>query len=567
MNEAHTSSPGSARTGERALLSLILGGLAALSLWLAFTRVYQVDEAQNAYMAWLMGQGSAAHGYVSAPLFLTPFAWASRFAGDASTEFLQLRVGFCLVFWVNLMLLVKAAGFKVRSRTGGWALAALLLLPPLWTYGLEARHENIILMGLLLLWAAGRWHGHRRGSYAFLGLVAVLMQMCAFKAVAYWFPVTLGFLLAPPAAARTRGRLMLEWLLGAAVGCGIGLITHLLLGTLGAYLHDQAGLFQVAVHGQRFAPWSALTKLVEQTPLLLGLGVIPGAIALVQAFKTRRWTWDGPLPEVMLWLWAFVLLCVNPNPFPYNLVPLVACGALAVLAMGTRGAWGDLLDRQGAKPLLAGLLIFAQGIPFCVQAATLLSTTNDRQLRLMAWAEKLTDPKKDTVFDGVGLVPGRLSPTYYWFLNLTNVQAFDQAADGPLRRAIAKDAPAVLIPTYRFNYLDQADLEAIQGAYVPIAPDLFVLGGTLGEGTQAWECRHAGRYMVSQMNGAYRSGIRVDGAVGDDAPMFLARGRHVIEVPAGDKVIVEWVGPHGSGPIHVDSDGAVPGVFPIPNEF
>ena len=144
---------GPASSWERKALLGLIGSLVVLSFWLAATRIYQVDEAQNAYMGWLMGKGLSKQFYVSAPLFMAPFAWLSRFAGNAETVFLQARLGFCLLFWVNLILIVKAAGLKLRSRAGLWAVAGLALLPPLWTYGLEIRHENWILCGVLAMLA------------------------------------------------------------------------------------------------------------------------------------------------------------------------------------------------------------------------------------------------------------------------------------------------------------------------------------------------------------------------------------------------------------------------------
>ena len=130
--------------------------LVSLSVFISWNRIYQVDEAQNAYTAWLLGAGLGMEFFANSPLFLLPFAWLSRFADSASTVYLQIRLGFCLLFWLNLALMVRASGLKLRSRGGLVAVLLFALLPPLWTYGLEARHENVILLGLLLLWNLGR---------------------------------------------------------------------------------------------------------------------------------------------------------------------------------------------------------------------------------------------------------------------------------------------------------------------------------------------------------------------------------------------------------------------------
>lgn len=568
---ADEQAPDQGVTTERQALLILVGALVVLSLWLAWNRIYQVDEAQNAYTAWLLGAGLSRSFDVSVPVFLVPFAWLSRFVGSAGTIFLQVRLGFCLLFWLNLLLIVKAAGLRLRSRAGLWALVGVALLPPLWTYGLEVRHENWILCGLLLMWLVGRHHSAKAWAYPVLGLTACLMQLGAFKALAYWVPVSLVFLLfPPPGTSRPRLKLMLAWLGGGSVGCLLGLAVHLSLGTLHGFLADQASLSHVASKGVRFAPWSALTKLLTQAPLLLAALVIPGIALLVAAIRSGRaaWTWAGPLPEILLWTLTCALLLVNPNPFPYNLVSITACGALALITCLRHPPLAGLLAAGENRVLLFGLLVFAQGVPFAIQTDVLLEATNDRQIQLMAWAERLTDPAKDTVFDAAGLVPMRRSATHTWFVNLTNAEAFRSGIAGSLRQAIERDAPAVIIPTFRFSYLSPEDIEAVRANYLGLAPDLWVLGTALQPGTQTWVCRHPGRYALAVVGDAKPGAwIKLDGQLIAPGVYAFVPGAHTLEASPEGKAVVAWVGPWLDAPLAAGSEGAMPGVFPIPNAF
>jgi len=555
---------------EQVVPLILIGLLVILSLWLAWNRIYQVDEAQNAYTAWLLGAGLSREFYVGVPVFLAPFAWLSRLAGSAETIFVQIRLGFCLLFWVNLALIVKSAGLRLRSRAGLWALAGAALLPPLWTYGLEARHENWILCGLLVMWMVGRHHSAKPWAYPVLGLTACLVQLGAFKAFVYWAPISLVFLLfPPPGTGRSRAQLALAWLAGVAAGCLIGLAVHLSLGTLGGYLADQANLSQVTSKVIRFGPWSALLRLLTQAPLLLAALVVPGLSLVIAAIRTGRtaWTWEGPLPEILLWAWTCLVLLVNPNPFPYNLVSIAACGALAIVTILRYPSLEEILTLPANRNLLLGLLIFVQGVPFVVQAGRLLDASNARQVQLMAWVEQLTDAAKDTVFDAAGLVPTRRSPTREWFVNLTNAESFRKGSGG-LRQAIDQDAPAVIIPTYRFSYLDRRDIEAVQANYVGLASDLWVLGAEIKPGSQTWICRHPGRYAIA-FEGVLKPGawIKVDGRPAGIGAYEFQSGTHTLEASPEFKAVVEWMGPRLDAPLKVAGEGAMPGVFPIPNAF
>jgi len=164
--------------------------LMAATLWLAVSRVYQVDEGQTVYMASILARGWSAALYTSGQLHLFPLSWLVRPGMDSAQLFLTFRLAFWALFWVNAVLAVVAAGLKLRSPAGLKGLAAVASLAPWWAYGLEIRHDNVLITGILLLWILGRRVPWRRTRVFFLlGVVALLLHACLFKSAATWVPL------------------------------------------------------------------------------------------------------------------------------------------------------------------------------------------------------------------------------------------------------------------------------------------------------------------------------------------------------------------------------------------
>lgn len=556
----------SASKGRGTLFLLGLLGLGVLfSGYLAFNRIYQIDEAQNAYMAWLMGTGRAHQAFVSAPAFLFPFAGLARWSVSPTSLFLVLRAGFWLLFWVNLILLVRGAGFKIRSQPGLLALLMVGLLPPLWIYGLEVRHENLVVLGILLLWNLGRRPGRMaRWAFLLMGVVAVLMQASAFKSLAYWGPI-LGIMLFL-APREVRARALRDGLLGALLALVLVAGLHKAFGTWSSFVAEQTGFLRSAGAVQRFAPISVLSRLFFQTPLLMGLVLIPAGLRVGFFFKTK-WNLSGAVPECLVFVWTLVLLGINPNPFPYNVLPILATGCLAAGAL--------LREIENTKPvqrnvvaMLAGVVLITQGVPFLIQADKLLEMDNSRQTLLMTQAVELTDPMMDAVYDGAGLVPTRRSLGYYWFVNIMNVEKYRGGSMPGFRSLATQDAPPVVLPTYRISYLEPADLQFLRDNYVSLAEDFMVLGDVSKASDRVWACLHAGRYEMALPPSAPKDAwILVDGLPTAPGVHVFARGIHRIQSSPDAAPSILWVGPHLMSPPDLQGGKILRGVFPIPNAF
>ena len=139
------------------------GGLASLmwlSLYLAAMRIYQVDECMETYVAKVLstGQGKSAAGHVTLFQVLLSFVIPSN---GRSVDFLNAgRLVMVVIFWLNWLLLAAATGSKLLSRRWFVACLGAGTLAPLWDYGFEIRHDNLMLTGLLLCWGCSvrsRW--------------------------------------------------------------------------------------------------------------------------------------------------------------------------------------------------------------------------------------------------------------------------------------------------------------------------------------------------------------------------------------------------------------------------
>jgi hypothetical protein len=531
-------------------MATALVALGGLALYLAVCRIYQVDEAQNLFMARVVATGQTGAYFSNALLWmLGPLSWLARWAPDSASLFLGGRLVFLGIFFVNIFLLALNTGVCLRSEAGLVALLGAATLAPIWDYGFEVRHDNLILTGLLLLWWLGRVRPRGRGSYAGIGFLAVLLVFVAFKAFAYVVPLSLAFLaFPPPGHGEGRLRLLVAWGFGAGLAGLLVVVAYWGSGMGPVFLAGFHGGMGAAETGSRFGSWMALGRLLTQTPLLLGLSL--GALAgLVFSFhrggRTAVLGWEGSLPEALLLLGALGVLLINPTPFPYNLVNLVPFAYL--LAFRSAAPHLEAVgSRSGAQALVFGVVLSCHFIPFWSATWRHLGWTNDRQELLMRTAESLTDPAKDRVYDAIGMVPSRGSIGFHWYLHSLNLRTFMDGEVASVPQMLAAQPAAVIIPSYRTDWLPDSDHRFIASRYVPLADDFWVLGQILPEGGGSYEVVHAGRYQVLGLKlgsvGPLPSGSLDDQAL-PHGPVSLGLGLRRIACPPGYQPVVVWVGP------------------------
>ena len=397
---------------KRASNWILLGGLAALmgfSVYLAATRIYQVDECNELIVARILATGQAKTYAGSIGLLQFPLAWAVHGATRSVDFFVSGRWVMVAIFWLNLVLIAIATGERLLSRRGLVALLGAATLAPLWDYGFEIRHDNLLLTGLLLTWCVVRVRPKGPPSYLVAGALAVALQFTAHKAFVYVIPLSLAILVFPPPGHKApRWKLALFWVAGAF---GMLLALRLVYGAYGAtglwdaHRNSLQFVSKVATGSDRFGPGIALGRLLGQTPLLLTL--VASALVAVAVELRRRGraalAWDGSLPEALLLAVAFAALIVNPTPFPYNLLHLVPYAFLFAFRHASV-IFREIRDDPALLPVVGTVLVFVHLAPFCVATQRHWDRPNSRQTCLMRLAEDLTDPAKDPVFDGVGMV-------------------------------------------------------------------------------------------------------------------------------------------------------------------
>jgi hypothetical protein len=549
------------------LTGVLLAGLGAL-VWLSFrlsvTRILQVDECQVVFVARVLATGQTNAFFSGVSPFLALLGWLGHNTMRSIDVFDSARMLMVAVFWLNLCLMALATGERLLSGRGLAALAGAATLAPLWDYGFEIRNDNLLLAGVLLTWYIVRVRPAGIRSYIIAGMIAMALQFSLFKAFVYTVPISLAILSLPPPACRvSRWKLLLAWMSGAAIVVVALRTAYGLAGLWGLYLSDFHRVAGDASGQSRFGPWQTLSRLLGQAPLLLA--VAAAALAAFAADLKRRGTtllsWSGSLPEVLLVAVVFTALCINPTPFPYNLLHFVPY--LYVLAFRHAvEVWKEVWSRAALRPLLVTVVLFVHLVPFGVATARHCRFTNARQAELMCLAEELTAPARDCVYDGVGMVPSRASIHHDWFLHSFNIRKFTQGHGPSVRDMLAARPAAVVIPNYRTDWLSEEDHAFVRGRYVPLADDFWVLGKVLPAGGGTFHVVYPGRYRVSSLQ---ESGVvetrrasaahlpfpsdeaiftaTLDGAPMSGRPVELAVGTHRIECKPGWQPAVVWVGP------------------------
>jgi hypothetical protein len=530
------------------LLILLLG----FSVYLAMNRIYQVDECQNIYVARILASGWSDRFYSSSELLqLWPLTWLASHAQDSESLYTSSRLAMVVVFWLNIFLTATACGMPWKSKGFIWVLLGAATLTPMWDYGFEIRHDNLVLFFLLLSWNLIRNLRGRTWLLPFvLGGLAAIMQFSTFKAFAYWVPLAAIFLFWPPDHLKGRRISMV----------GFGLLGFLITGVLVALLFQWSGQLSTFLEGirialsfsadgaSRFAPWDTLSRLVLQVPLLLGVSTAALAWNLRRFFKEKPQSdpWEGTLPETALLCAALLALLVNPTPYPYNLVLLIPFAFILAVRWLSR-----LSESSNLSPTMVwlsfGVFFFTHGLPFMKQTLRHLDFSNDRQQLLMSVAEALTDPAKDCVYDASGLVASRQSAGYQWFLHSLIVNRIASGKTPGLKEMLTQNPAPVLIPSYRFAWLRPEDVNFVQAHYLGLAEDLYVLGGDLKSQNPTYECIREGRYeisVVAQQPATAPQIVQMDGQALDlPVAVALTKAVHHFSFPGNVTLKITWLGP------------------------
>jgi hypothetical protein len=552
----------------RALILILLASLAGL-IWfshrMAGVRIYHADECQNVSMARIIATGQTKAFYAEAGLFQTGvLAWLARGATRSVDIFVAARFVMLEIFWLNVVLIALATGERLLSRRGLIALVGAATLAPLWDYGFEIRPDNLLLCGVLLMWCAVRVHPKGLQPFVIVGALAVGLQFVAFRAAAFTLPISVAILAFPPPGQQARRwKLALAWAAGALGMFALIRVAYGAAGLWDVYMADVRRVLGDISGGNRFGPGEALRRLLGQTPLLLAF-LTAALVAVVVDLRRRgkaALAWDGALPEALLFLDALAVLLINPAPEPYNLLHLVPYAFLLAFRYAS-GLIEEIWARLALRPVLVALLVFAHLVPFGVATRRHLRWPNYYQEARMRLAEELTDPARDAVYDGIGLVPTRPRIHFYWSLPNGNRRSLAEEQGLRMRDMLAARPASVFIPNYRTDWLPEADHAFVRERYVSFTDDFWVLGKVLPAGGGTFEVVHPGRYRISSLEGSDLAGTYPGGLAGLKAPVVegsligtldgvplskrsveLTVGTHRIETKPDCQPAVVWMGP------------------------
>lgn len=543
-------------------MAIALGSLVAVlflfSLYLSLNRIFQVDEAQNVFMAKVTGSGQFLRYYTNGSIFLLgPLSWITRTCTSSFSMFESIRGCFFVVYWVNLSLIAVATGMRIRSRGFVLALLGAATLAPLLDYGIEIRHDNLLLTGLLLSWVIVRAFPWRPAAgFAALGFIAGLMQFLAFKSFLYWGPLTAFLWALPPTRLRTGWSFRVgAWLGGAALAILAAYLAYRRASAWDAFLIGFRTALSSSSTAERFSPWISFQRILVQLPLLTALACAAawrlGANARQAGMSA--FSWDGAAPEALAFTVSLLAFLANPAPYPYNLVllvPFLFIWVMRAQSCAAEAAIPHAIWEPKAVPFLGGLLVITHLVPFTTAALRHLDHHNDRQQTLMAMAENLTDPVRDPVFDAAGLVPTRNSIGYQWFLHSLVMQRFQNGQLPPLRQTLEAQSPPVFIRNYRTDWMGPTVDQFLQNNYLPLADDFLVLGKTFPEGGGTFHCLHGGRYLVRLQDP--RGTIKVDGNPLDPSGIVrLEPGSATLTSPSPGMVQILWMGPSLVQPLNL----------------
>ena len=320
--------------------ALLITGIAVLG-WLSYSlaamRIYQVDECVNVWVAHLIATGKPSVGM---EFFQVILSWVIPMGGRAADLFASARVIMFLIFWLNLILLAMATGERILSLRWLVALAGVATLAPLWDYGFEVRHDNLLLTGVLLMWGVVRFQPPRLGAFFFIGACFVGLEFISIKAILYTFPISLGILVFPPPGERhARWKLFADWCVGAVVSF-IAMRLVFKFAGIGATLSLRRAISRIGsgrIVALLAVPDLTLPRLLTQTPLLVAIVIAAVIACIATVLRDRRaaLNWDGILPEVLLFGAALTALFANPNPYPYNLLHVVPYAFLLAFRYGS----------------------------------------------------------------------------------------------------------------------------------------------------------------------------------------------------------------------------------------
>lgn len=222
-----------------------------------------------------------------------------------------------------------------------------------------------------------------------------------------------------------------------------------------------------------------------------------------------------------------VLVFTHDQPWPYVFIM-----ALPFMVLWIFVPFEAVSSRQNYSVALYVLLALGVVAGF-VRNANYWQIDNAAQLELASRANSLLGPD-ELYFDGIGMLPNRFEPSTLWLDRHYILKTLDEGTSSEAYQVITKQAPAMIIWSYRMDGIHPVVAPLIDDSYVQVAPNIRLIGRKLAVGQSVtFKVPRPGRYGLYSPSGQSITGtLKIDGnAV--DLPLDLTVGPKIVTLQDG----------------------------------
>ncbi len=526
------------------LLAVILLMVATFVLGLNYVlnRHFQPDEFVLSKSINILNFPKELQDIIYIQFFMVPLSFFTKYLAT-SKEILQfLRVVFYVLMLMSIFILSNFSIQKKHYWAKMMVLIFLLTQYPLWRFGIEIRHEVILLFSLAC------------SSYFFIknlclesddgklmlaaGLSLGLMGQTAYKGLVYsvgMSGIMLVFLVIKNKFSFKKSlKSFVQLMAGYLCFCTIALLILYFSGHLSDFVSVYKRMLSQSLSGRNFFPTEIFKDLVVTTPLTI-------IIAISFIFKSVRRVMLTGFANSLVSLYTLTLICfftltlfLSPIPFRYNIIIYLS----TILIFIVNEIDYDWLERNKLKNSIfvaVNLIVFI----FSAGQDYYLRYSNKFQFDYIKTAEDLSSPD-GRIIDGMGIVATRPAARKEWALYFAQMPNYLKGEFEYFLDAFLTKTPEIAITNYRWNWLREEDLKILKERYIQIGEHMWILGAELYQRKGTFEIYKAGRYKIIKKLKSSKVIINKKEVI--ESIVFLEQGESQYEIEGGPATLL-WLGP------------------------
>jgi len=523
-----------------------------------FSRHFQVDELSNTYSSRLLVHEEGRHFVDGCEFYMIPLGYLISLFDSSELMIKAARFVFFLFFLANLTLIAYGQPY-FTSRIGRLlVLIGASLCHLHWTYGFEIRHDVLLLTGNLLLFTLTQQSLKNRISPAECligGIVFTWTLLAAQKAMVFAIPFTFLLLLSQYPKNWWRFPLhefkvnILCFILGASCLFLLIIIAVQSSGNMTRFFETYKffapSLPSVYSSHVSFSLIKDLIYVASTSPLTLSFSFCFIIISAWDLLKEPSLQLTPSRITLFYFFWCWAIFLINPQPYPYNLLNLVPFTYIAALDIISRIQFKNIFSQGIFVSLILCTMLICFAARLSSNTYTYIVQSNIYQLAYMRAAEDLTDPQRDTVLDGIGLVSSRMPPDKDWFLHSNNMSLYRQGKRSSFSEIIENNYPPVVITNYRWSWLSKKDIQTLADNYIPLANNFWVLGRKVKEKNGFFDIQRSGRYITRlHLTDQQTGDLLIDNHPLDGVKILnFKKGRHSFANVPPEGIVIHWLGP------------------------